>query len=114
MTNLLAAGGIEALSETGDHDAESMGRAFQASGARIACLCSSDDVYRSIANAAAIALKEAGAVKVFIAGRPGEKDGLVRGRAEAIDGSVYAGMNAAAFLAEVLDVIAKDAPEPSR
>ena len=47
--------------------------AFKASGAKLACLCSSDKVYEAQAADAAEALTAAGAI-VQLAGRPGEHE----------------------------------------
>ena len=47
--------------------------AFKASGAKLACLCSSDKVYEAQAAEAAKALTAAGAI-VHLAGRPGEHE----------------------------------------
>lgn len=63
-SNLFAAGGIRAV--TGDGD---IGEAFKASGAPIACICASDDVYAEQAEATAAALKAAGAKRVYLAGK---------------------------------------------
>ncbi len=68
-TNLFAAGGIRAISDEGHADAASAAAAFQASGANIACICSSDDVYADLAEATAEALKQAGARRVYLAGK---------------------------------------------
>ena len=58
--------------------------AFKASGAKLACLCSSDKVYEDEAPGAAKALAAAGAV-VHLAGRPGEKRAkLAAGRREGL------------------------------
>src|SRR4029079_7096942 len=43
--NFYEAGGIEALSNDGFKDRPAMIAAFRASGAKLACLCSSDKVY---------------------------------------------------------------------
>ncbi len=74
ITNFLAVGGIAA--EGGDIDGsaspiEAEAR-FVASGATVAVICSSDGVYAERAAATATALKEAGAVRVVLAGAPGE------------------------------------------
>jgi methylmalonyl-CoA mutase len=66
--NLFAAGGIEAAE--GFVTSDEMITAFKASGAKLACLCSSDAVYARQATAAAQALRRAGA-SVWLAGRPG-------------------------------------------
>jgi methylmalonyl-CoA mutase len=46
--------------------------AFKQSGAALACLCSSDEVYANEAAAAAQALAAAGAKQIYLAGRPGD------------------------------------------
>jgi methylmalonyl-CoA mutase len=68
--NLYEAGGIEALSNDGFKDQAEMVAAFKSSGARLACLCSSDKIYEAQAADAAKALTAAGAT-VHLAGRPG-------------------------------------------
>jgi methylmalonyl-CoA mutase len=69
--NFYEAGGIEAVTNDGFRDHAEMIAAFKASGARLACLCSSDNIYGGQAVAAATALAAAGAV-VHLAGRPGD------------------------------------------
>lgn len=103
--NLYQAGGIETvLLEAGDEpDLAALAAAFTASGARAACLCSSDALYAEHAEAAAAALKAAGAGYVVLAGRPG-------GRREAyaaagVDDFVYAGCDALAALTTAFDKI---------
>jgi methylmalonyl-CoA mutase len=59
--NLFAVGGIATV--TGPPDG------FATSGCEIACLCSSDAIYRSEGAAAVDALRAAGATKVYLAGR---------------------------------------------
>jgi methylmalonyl-CoA mutase len=59
--NLFEVGGIRTI--TGPLDG------FKGSGATVACLCSSDPVYGEEGAAAAAALKEAGATRVYVAGR---------------------------------------------
>ena len=71
--NFYEAGGIEAVTNDGFKSQADMVAAFQASGAKLACLCSSDKVYESEAPSAAKALAAAGAV-VHLASRPGEKE----------------------------------------
>ncbi len=64
-TNLFAAGGVRAVNGTGADVAEE----FKASGADIACICSSDDVYAELAEDTAAALRQAGARRVYLAGK---------------------------------------------
>ena len=58
---------------TASKSLDDMVAAFKASGAKLACLCSSDKVYESEAADAAKALTAAGAI-VHLAGRPGENE----------------------------------------
>ena len=71
--NFYEAGGIEAVSNDGFKDQTAMVAAFKASGAKLACLCSSDAVYAEQATQAAKALSAAGAT-VHLAGRPGDNE----------------------------------------
>jgi methylmalonyl-CoA mutase len=75
--NFYEAGGIEAAGNDGFKDQAEMIAAFKASGAKLACLCSSDVVYAAQAAAAAQALTAAGAI-VHLAGRPGEREAELR------------------------------------
>ncbi|MFD5702197.1 methylmalonyl-CoA mutase small subunit [Streptomyces lasiicapitis] len=97
-SNLFQAGGIEAVHDPVSVDATSVADAFKASGARVACLCSSDALYADEAAAVAAALKSAGAERVFLAGRPGEYGNDV-------DAYVFAGCDAVAVLSSTLDLM---------
>ena len=61
--SLFEAGGIEALDGDGGADPAAIAAAFKASGAPLACLCSTDKVYASLAAQVAEALHAAGAQK---------------------------------------------------
>jgi methylmalonyl-CoA mutase len=87
--NLLEVGGIEPVLGTGDP--EELAKAFAASGATVACLCSADKVYAELAAPAAAALKAAGANQVWIAG----KSELATGD---IDEAIFVGCDALARL----------------
>ncbi len=65
--SLFEAGGIEAVAGSGDN----LVKRFKDSGAKLACLCSSDKVYAREAAEAATALLKAGAARVYLAGKPG-------------------------------------------
>jgi methylmalonyl-CoA mutase len=71
--NFYEAGGIEAAANDGFRDQGAMIAAFKTSGAKLACLCSSDNVYEKETANAAKALTAAGAI-VHLAGRPGENE----------------------------------------
>ena len=93
--NFFEAGGIEALTSDGFRDDGAMTEAFKDSGASIACLCSSDDIYGARAAAAAKALASAGAAHIYLAGRP--KDAAIL-KAAGVGTFVFAGCDALAIL----------------
>jgi methylmalonyl-CoA mutase len=64
--SLFESGGIEAVPGDGDN----LVKRFTESGAKLACLCSSDKVYASQAADTAKALRKAGAARVYLAGKP--------------------------------------------
>jgi methylmalonyl-CoA mutase len=86
--NFYEAGGIEAPGNDGFKDTAAMVDAFKTSGAKLACLCSSDKVYEAEAVSAAKALSAAGAI-VALAGRPGEHE--AEWRAAGVKSFIFAG-----------------------
>ena len=70
--SLFEAGGIEAVAAGGIKSAGDLGKTFAKSGAKLACLCSSDKVYASEAVGAAKALTASGASSIYLAGKPGD------------------------------------------
>ena len=76
--NFFEAGGIEAVGSDGPASSDGLTAAFRASGAKLACLCSSDQVYAREAVAAARALMTAGCRHLYLAGRPGEIEQSLR------------------------------------
>ncbi|MFF2546437.1 methylmalonyl-CoA mutase small subunit [Kitasatospora sp. NPDC058063] len=95
--NLFQAGGI-ATASAESVDPAAFAEAFRASGATVACLCSSDALYAEHAAPVAEALKAAGARRVLLAGRLGE---LPSG----VDEFIFAGGDAIAVLTSLLDQI---------
>jgi methylmalonyl-CoA mutase len=89
-------GGIEAVDTEGFADPAALAAAFKASGAAIACLCSSDKVYTGHAVAAAQALQAAGAKHIYLAGRSGELEAALRGAG--VGDFIFAGGDALAIL----------------
>ncbi|MGH3239038.1 MAG: cobalamin B12-binding domain-containing protein, partial [Spirillospora sp.] len=85
--NLFQAGGIETV--TGPPEE------FAASGTTAACLCSSDRIYEERAADAARLLRDAGAVKIWLAGKAVY---------EGVDTDVYAGCD----VIEVLETALRD------
>jgi len=73
------AGGIEAIDSEGFSDPAALAAACKASGAALACLCSSDKVYAEQAIAVAKAVQIAGAKHIYLAGRPGDQEAALRG-----------------------------------
>jgi methylmalonyl-CoA mutase len=95
--SLFEAGGVEALGNDGFAGAAEAAAAFRQSGARLACLCSSDEIYATSGEGAARALVSAGA-RVWIAARPGEREAAWR--AAGVGNFVFAGCDALAALRE--------------
>ncbi|MFD9894577.1 methylmalonyl-CoA mutase family protein [Amycolatopsis sp. NPDC059027] len=81
--NLFQAGGIEPVNPGATDD---LPGEFRASGARIACLCGTDDAYAADAVQASASLAEAGAETVLLAGKPQDYAG--------VGGYVFAGCDA--------------------
>lgn len=96
--NFFETGGIEAIDTEGFADPAALASAFKASGASIACVCSSDKVYASQAEAAAKALQAAGAKHIYLADRPGEHE--VALRAAGVNDFIVAGGDALTVLQE--------------
>ncbi len=81
--NLFAAGGLAAAdAPVPPKDVPELVAAFKASGALIACICGTDARYADEANAAAQALKDAGAARVWVAGKQ---------EGDAIDNNIFMG-----------------------
>jgi len=91
-------GGIEAVDSGGFTDPAALAAAFKASGAALACLCSSDMIYAEHATAAAKALQAAEAKHIYLAGRPGEQEAALR--AAGVSNFIFASGDALATLQE--------------
>jgi methylmalonyl-CoA mutase len=92
--NFFEAGGIEAVTNDGFASRDKMAAAFKASGASLACLCSSDKVYATDAVDAAKAL--AGAARVYLAGRPRDLEPSLR--AAGVKDFIFVGCDVLAVL----------------
>ncbi|PYC69069.1 methylmalonyl-CoA mutase [Streptomyces tateyamensis] len=103
--NLFQAGGIETVQAeaAGESAVAELAERFAASGAVVACLCSGDQLYAEHGEALAAALKGAGARRVLLAGRPGERGAAYQ--QAGVDEFVFAGGDAVATLSTVLDQI---------
>ena len=91
--NYLAAGGIAAQEQTVEPETIS---SASFSTARLAVICSSDDVYAAAAEAAARALRAAGVRLILLAGRPGRNEASLRDAG--INGFIYQGDDTLATL----------------
>jgi methylmalonyl-CoA mutase len=91
-------GGIEAIDSDGFSDASALAAACRASGARLACLCSSDKVYAEQAAQTAHALQAAGIAHIYLAGRPGELEAALK--AAGVGTFIFAGADALAVLGD--------------
>jgi methylmalonyl-CoA mutase len=100
--NFFEAGGIEAVTNDGFASDQAMTAAFRTSGAQLACLCSSDDVYAARAVDAARALASAGATHIYLAGRPKDADAL---KAAGVGAFIFAGCDALATLRAAHDIV---------
>jgi methylmalonyl-CoA mutase len=94
--NFFEAGGIAAVTNDGFASRDDMLAAFKASGATLACLCSSDDVYASEAVEAAEVLSAAATKHIYLAGRPGEREAAFR--AAGVGTFIYVGCDVVATL----------------
>ncbi len=99
------AGGIEAVTNDGFATNASMLAAFNASGARLACLCGSDETYEAVAIPAAETLRAAGATRVYLAGRPGLSENEAALRAAGVGTFIHIGCDVVATLTAAHDIL---------
>ena len=95
--NLFQAGGVECVTVGGNVD--EVAKAFRDARTPVACLCSSDSIYREQAQSAAAALRAAGATQIWLAGDPS------RVAVEGVDGYLHLGCDALAVLRSTLDTL---------
>lgn len=98
-SNLLAAGGIAVDVAGPTTGPDELVAAY--SGQTVVCLAGSDPTYAEWGAAAAAALREAGATRVVVAGKP---DAL--GEAQSVDDSCAMGVDALAFLTRTREALA--------
>ena len=95
--NFFEAGGIEAVSNDGFKDQAAMVAAFKASGAKLACLCSSDEVYAARGRGRRQGAGQRPARLIIFAGRPGDKKSAWR--QAGVQTFIFAGCDVLATLA---------------
>ncbi len=98
--NLVEAAGFEAESNDGFSTVGEAVEAFQASGAAVAVICSSDDAYPDVVPELASRLKAAGGRWVLLAGRPGEHEDAWR--EAGVDQFIYVGCDVLTTLETVV------------
>ena len=98
--NFFEPGGFEPVRHS---DGPTLAESYNSSGAVLACLCSSDQIYETDDGAAAAALKSAGAKHIYLAGRPGEREAKLR--AAGVQSFIYDGADAVATLTAAYDIL---------
>jgi methylmalonyl-CoA mutase len=99
--SLFESGGIEAVEAKGDN----LAKRFKESGAKLACLCSSDKVYAREAIDVAKALIQAGAARVYLAGKPSDQAALEKARVSTF---LHQGCDTLATLTNAYDEIGRE------
>jgi methylmalonyl-CoA mutase len=97
--NFFEAGGIETV----EGAPESLVASFKAPGATLACLCGADKTYETEAAGAAASLTTAGAKHIYLAGRPGDLESMLK--AAGVQSFIYAGCDALATLNAAYDIL---------
>jgi methylmalonyl-CoA mutase len=97
--NLFQAGGLATPTSGSVTDPAEVVAAFRASGARAACLATSDRLYTEHAVPVAMALTAAGAGPIWLAGSPGDR--AAEYSAAGIDHFIFTGVNALGVLRDV-------------
>lgn len=101
--NVLAAAGIEAVTNDGTNDAESLGVAFGDSSAGMAVICGSDAIYEQLLEPAVIALKSSGCPVLLVAGRPGERESNLT--ETGVSDFLFVGVDVLQVMRQVLDAL---------
>ena len=104
MKNVLASGGISCVATDGFETPEAAVAAFKTSGCKVAVIASSDALYALHAEATASGLKAAGAHKVALAGRPGDKEQAFKDAG--VDRFIFAGQDMVATLSALQAAVA--------
>ncbi|MEJ3657888.1 methylmalonyl-CoA mutase family protein [Actinomycetes bacterium KLBMP 9759] len=94
--NLLQAGGIECVEAGPTEATKEVAAAFTEAGTPVAVLCSTDALYAERAAETVVALRDAGARHVLLAGKAG---------VEGLDGTLFAGCDALAVIDAVYAVL---------
>ena len=101
--NLLAAVGVEAVTNDGFSDMESLAAAWKDTSASFAVICGSDADYESWLEPAVTGLKKAGCPLVLVAGRPAEREAALR--EAGVSDFLFVGADVLGVMTQVLDSI---------
>ena len=101
--NLLAAAGIEAVTNDGFDDADPLGAAFRDSAAGLAVICGSDSDYEQLLEPAVASLKASGCPLVLVAGRPGDHESMLR--EAGVSDFLFVGADVLQVMRQVLEVL---------
>lgn len=101
--NFFAAGGIRAVDNDGFGDPTELATAFRDAASPVAVICSSDAIYGERGAAAAVALRGAGAQRIYLAGHPGEQRSTYT--SAGVDDFIHVGCNVLATLRDVHDLL---------
>jgi methylmalonyl-CoA mutase len=99
--NLLAAAGVDAVTNDGFDDPEALAAAWKDSSASLAVVCGSDGDYEALLGPAVGALKKAGCPVVLVAGRLPEREAVLR--EAGVSDFVFAGADVLRVMSQVLD-----------
>lgn len=103
--NLLAAAGVEAVSNDGvDDDVDGLGVAYAESSADMAVICGSDADYEQLLEPAVASLKSSGCPLVLVAGRPGDRESQLQ--ESGVDDFVFVGADVLQVMRESLEALA--------
>ncbi|KZL20937.1 Methylmalonyl-CoA mutase small subunit [Pseudovibrio axinellae] len=102
-SNFYAAGGFISTGAVHFENLEDLIASFRVSEAKVACICSSDTIYDEQALEVLKELKDAGAVRVTVAGRP--KDLLRTLSENGLDAPIYQGCDMLAELKKCFEVV---------
>jgi methylmalonyl-CoA mutase len=98
--NFFEAGGFEVVGNDGFREADAAAKAFAASGAAVAAICSSDKLYPDVVPQLAPRLRAAGARSIVLAGNPGANEAAWR--AAGVDRFIFIKCDVLAILREML------------
>ena len=104
--SLLAAAGVEAVRNDGVDAAEALGAAYGDSSAGMAVICGGDSDYEQLLEPAVASLKASGCPVLLVAGRPGDREPMLR--EAGVSDFVFAGADVLQVMRQVLEALGVD------